>query len=134
MPFDTVEHRENAKICHLMRKPLVRDLVCHQIQNFFRGLLGNASLFTKILFTIFVPINPPRPNQQNEAFPLEFRLEGSQTELRTLSQNCEQTLQKLRTNRIMNKLAFLNWGCGCVWVVLETPPPWRTNFTKSIQW
>ena len=27
--------------------------------------------------------------------------------MRTLSQNCEQTLQKLRTNRIMNKRAFL---------------------------
>ena len=30
--------------------------------------------------------------------------------MRTLSQNCEQTLQKSRTNRIMNKRAFLiNW-------------------------
>ena len=27
--------------------------------------------------------------------------------MRTLSQNCEQTLQKLRTNRIVNKRAFL---------------------------
>ena len=34
---------------------------------------------------------------------LEFLLEGPQTKLRTLSQNCELTLQKLRTNRIMNK-------------------------------
>ena len=69
--------------------------------------IGNASSFTKISFTIFVPINPPPPNQQNEGFPLEFLLEGPQTELRTLSQNCEQTLQKLRTNRIMNKRALL---------------------------
>ena len=65
--------------------------------------LGNASLFTKFLFTIFVPLNPPPPNQQSDGFPLEFLLKGPQTELRTLSQNCEQTLQKLRTNRIMNK-------------------------------
>ena len=49
----------------------------------------------------------PPPNQQNEGFALEFLLEGPQTELRTLSQNREQTLQKLRTNRIMNKRAFL---------------------------
>ena len=53
------------------------------------------------------PLTPPPPNQQNDGFPLEFLLKGPQTELRTLSQNCEQTLQKLRTNRIMNKPAFL---------------------------
>ena len=55
----------------------------------------------------FAPLNHPPPNQQNDGFPLEFLLKGPQTELRTLSQNCEQTLQKLRTNRIMNKRAFL---------------------------
>ena len=71
------------------------------------SILGNASLFTSILFTIFAPLNPPPPNQQSAGFPLEFLLEGPQTELRTLSQNCEQTLQKLRTNRIVNKRAFL---------------------------
>ena len=70
--------------------------------------LGNARLFTKVLFTIFAPLKPPPPNHQNDGFPLEFLLKGPQTELRTLSQNCEQTLQKLRTNRIMNKRAFLN--------------------------
>ena len=69
--------------------------------------LGNASLFTKFLFTIFVPLGPPPPNQRRDGFPLDFLLKGPQTELRTLSQNCEQTLQKLRTNRIMNKRAFL---------------------------
>ena len=77
--------------------------------NFYRCFppsLGNASLFTKFLFTIFVPLDPPPPNQQNEGFPLEFLLKGPQTKLRTLSQNCEQTLQKLRTNRIANKRAF----------------------------
>ena len=66
-------------------------------------------MFTKFLFTIFAPLNPPPPNQQNDGFPLEFLLKGPQTELRTLSKNCEQTLQKLRTNRIMNKRAFLNF-------------------------
>ena len=37
---------------------------------------GNASLFTKCLFTIFVPTRPPPPNQQDDGFPLEFLLEG----------------------------------------------------------
>ena len=68
------------------------------------SLFGNARLFTKFLFTILCPLAPPPPNQQNDGFPLE---EGPQTELRTLSQSCEQTLQKLRTNRIINKRAFL---------------------------
>ena len=42
----------------------------------------------------FMPINPSPPNQQNEGFALEFLLEGPQTELRTLSQNCEQNPPK----------------------------------------
>ena len=46
------------------------------------------------------PINPPPPNQQDDGFPLQFLLEGPQTQLRTLSQSCEQTLQKLRTQKI----------------------------------
>ena len=57
-------------------------------------------------------LDPPPPNEQNDGFPLEFLLEGPQTELRTLSQNCEQTPQKLRTNRIMNKRAFLSFKWG----------------------
>ena len=57
---------------------------------------------------------PPPPNQQSDRFPLEFLFEGPQTELRTLGQNCEQTLQKLRTNRIMSLAA------QC-----EIPPPYR---------
>ena len=71
------------------------------------SMLGNASLFTNVLFTLLCALTPPPPNQQSDGFPLEFLLKGPQTELRTLSQNCEQTLQKLRTNRIMNKRAFL---------------------------
>ena len=54
------------------------------------------------------PLTPPFPTSKSEGFPLEFLL-GPQAELRTLGQNCEQTLQKLRTNRIMNKRAFLNF-------------------------
>ena len=65
------------------------------------SLVGNASLFMNFLFAIFVPLNPPPPNQQNDAIPLDFLSKEPQTELRTLSQNCEQTLQKLRTNRTM---------------------------------
>ena len=55
---------------------------------------GNARLFTKCLFTIFVPLNPPLPTskKQNDGFPLEFLSKGPQTELRILRQNCEQTL------------------------------------------
>ena len=49
------------------------------------------------------PLTPPPPNQPSDEFPLEFLrlLEGPQTELRTLSRNCEQTLQRLRTKRII---------------------------------
>ena len=63
----------------------------------------------KIFVHNFVPLNPPPPNRRNDGFPLrlEFLLKGAQTELRTLSQNCEETLRKLRTNRIMNNRAFL---------------------------
>ena len=46
--------------------------------------LGNASLFTKFLFTIFVPLDPPPPNQLSDGFSLEFLLKGPQ-------QNCEHT-------------------------------------------
>ena len=63
----------------------------------------------------FCAYEPPPPNQQNDGFPLDFLLKEPQTALRTLSQNCEQTLQKLRTNRIMNKRAFLRnsvWYMG----------------------
>ena len=59
-------------------------VLCYRAEN---PNIGNASLFTKFLFTIFVPFDPPPPNQQNEGFPLEFLLNGPQTELRTLSQN-----------------------------------------------
>ena len=47
-----------------------------------------------------MPLTPLPPNQKSDGFPLEFLLKGPQTELRALSQNCEQTLPKLRTKRI----------------------------------
>ena len=70
--------------------------------------LGNASLFTKFLFTILVPVNPPPSNSEVMDLVLKLYKKAPQTELRTLSQNCEQTLPKLRTNRIANKWAFLS--------------------------
>ena len=69
--------------------------------------IGKAVCSQNFCSQFLCPLTPPPPNQQNDGFPLEFLSKGPQTELRTLSQNCEQTLQKLRTNRIMNKLAFL---------------------------
>ena len=68
--------------------------------------VGNASLFTKVLFTKFVPLNPPLPTSKVMDFLL-ILLKGPQAKLRTLSQNCEQTPQKSRTNRVMNKRALL---------------------------
>ena len=86
---------------------------------------------------MFVPLNLPFPNQQTDGFTLEFLLEGPQTELRTLSQNYEQTLQKLRTNRIMNKRAFLNfWGSEMyLKIVLVRPQSWsrlRPMYSSTI--
>ena len=53
------------------------------------------------------PLTPPPPrNQQSDGFPLEFLPQGPQ------KQNCEHPANKpsekiVRTNRIMNKRAFL---------------------------
>ena len=57
-------------------------------------------MFAKVLFTIFMPLNPPPPPKQHDGFPLEFLVKEPQTEFRTLSQKCE--------HKIMNKQAFLN--------------------------
>ena len=55
------------------------------------------------------PPQPQKEKQRSHVLPLEFVLQGPQKEkLRTLSQNCEQTLPKFRTNRITNKWAFLS--------------------------
>ena len=80
-----------------------------EVSNLF--LLGNASLFTTFWFTIFVPLEPPPPNQQNDGFPLEFLLKGPQTELRTLSQNCEQTPPP----KIANKQNYEQTGVSDLW-------------------
>ena len=80
-----------------------------------RGRFPSQNL-SVLLPLIVCPLTPPPPNQQNARFPLDFLLKGPQTELRTLNQNCEQTLQKLRTNRITNKRAFLkNWSQCVFW-------------------
>ena len=53
-----------------------------------------------LAFTIFVPINPPS-QPAKWGISSWILLEAPQTELRTLGQNCEETLQKYRTNRII---------------------------------
>ena len=68
--------------------------------------IGNASLLTKFVFTILVPLDTPLPNQQSDGFPLEFLLKASnkiannqpklrtnppKIRLRTNKQNYEQT-------------------------------------------
>ena len=55
---------------------------------------------------------PPPPNQQSDGFPLEFLLEGPQTELRTLSQNCEQTLLKLREQTELFEQTGVSENCS----------------------
>ena len=59
-----------------------------------RSRLGNAGFLTKCLFTLLGPLNPPSQNSKVMDSPFEFLLNCPQTELRTLSQNCEQTLRK----------------------------------------
>ena len=89
------------------------------------AVFGNASLFTIFLFTIFATLKPPPPpNQRSDEFPLELKLKVPQTELRTLGQNCEQTLPKFRTNRIMNKRALLifireDQTCTDLWATIS---------------
>ena len=70
------------------------------------AIIGNASSFTKFLFTIFAPVNPPPPpNQQNDGFPLEFLLKGT-------SNRIASTQPKLRTDppKITNKLDYEQTG------------------------
>ena len=75
-------------------------------------ILVNKASGDSVLHVLGSKYTPPPSQPANDGFPLEFLLKGPQTELRTLSQNCEQTLQKLRTDRVMNKRAFLRnvWG------------------------
>ena len=74
--------------------------------------LGNASLFTKCLFTFFVPLKPPTSNQQSDGFPLEFLLKGPQTDIQRTSNRIANTQPKLRTNspKIANKQSYEEAG------------------------
>ena len=97
------------------RKPFISRVFCAQgLRPWSQTMVFRKRQFVhkKFCSQFLCSLTPPPPNQQNEGFPLEFLLEGPQTELRTLSQNCEQTSQKLRTKRIMNKRAFLSLGRG----------------------
>ena len=60
-------------------------------------------------FTILVPLKPTLPNSKVMGFPIEFVLQGPQTELRTLSQNCEQTLAKSGGSLVG---VWNGWGYG----------------------
>ena len=114
------------------RHPQASDTLCLRTSQRFGSLSVNSQsdpqscyVFRERQFVhkIFVHnFRPPYPPSQpaNDGFPHEFLLEGPQTELRTLSQNCEQTLQKLRTNRIMNKRAFLSFCVAPMSMFLET--------------
>ena len=74
----------------------------------FRDLFRKRQFLQNIFVRNFgAPLPAPFPTQQSDEFRLEFVLKGPSTELRTLSQNCEQTLPKLPTNRITNKRVFL---------------------------
>ena len=60
--------------------------------------IGNASLFTKVLFTIFVPLDPPLPTSKVMDFLLNFyyknfkqNCEHSAKIANKPSKNCEQT-------------------------------------------
>ena len=57
--------------------------------------------------TILVPVIPPPFNQRNEGFPLEFLLEGASNRIANTQPKLRTNLQKSRTNRVMNKRAFL---------------------------
>ena len=89
----------------------LRQLLCQLgSQLRIRRKLGLSPLGTvhETVLGHLLTLNPPPQNSEVMDFPLEFLLKGPQTELRTLSQHCEQTLRKLQTNRIINKRAFLN--------------------------
>ena len=65
--------------------------------------IGNASLFTKVLFTIFVPLDPPPSQPAKWWISSWIAITRTSNRIANISQNWEQTLQILRTNRIMNK-------------------------------
>ena len=85
--------RKSAKICKNLRKCAFR----FWFLPFAVSLLARPFVH-KFLFTIFVPLNPPPPNQQSDGFPLDFLLkdpkqncEHSAKIANKPSKNCEQT-------------------------------------------
>ena len=68
-------------------------------------------------------LNPPFPKQQSDGFPLEFLLKDPQTGSRTLSQSCEQTLRKMRTNspKIANIQNYKQTGVSEIPVFPQEP-------------
>ena len=81
---------ENVQ-CHTCISPVIA------ANSIMKDLCRKRQFVHNIFVHNFGAPQPPPPNQQNDGFPLEFLLKGPQTKLRTLSQNCEQSLQKLRT-------------------------------------
>ena len=76
------------------------------------NFLGNANLFTTFLFTILVPLySPPFPISKVMDFLLNLYFRTSNRLAST--QNYGQTLPKVRTNRIMNRRAFLIFTKCC---------------------
>ena len=99
-------------------------------------ILGNASLFTTLLFTILVPLNPPT-SQNSEVMDSLLNFEkGPQTELRT-RQDCEQTLGKLceqtewRTNGRFWYVVF--WSQWKTAPILISSPPRNHNIESLRQ-
>ena len=64
-------------------------------------------MFTKCLFIISVPLDPPPPNQQSDGFPLDFLFKGPQDGI-------ANTQPKLRTNppQIANKQNYEQTGAS----------------------
>ena len=76
------------------------------------SLSRSPSLFTTFLFTNSVLLNSPLPNQQSDGFPLEFVLQDLKPKFQH-SKLRAKALPKLRTNRIMNRRAFLIFTQCC---------------------
>ena len=93
--------------------------IARYLQRSYRKTLSlrTSNLFTKCLFIVLLPLNPPPSQQENDGFSLEFihwkalKQNCEHSAKIALSENCEQTLWKSRTKRIMNKRAFLIHAC-----------------------
>ena len=106
--------------------------------------IGNASLFTKILFTIFVPINPPLPTRKMRDSSCisirrtSSRIANTQPQLRTdppkiaNKQNYEQTGVPEKTRANLSAVCAIRANSA---TKSQTPLPraWWTNPTV-LQW